>query len=95
MMDRSLRDPRKSKGLCCPISFSWPRLGPFTFERHDARAQDVIIDIIYCGICYSDILHTARNAWEGIRYRTVPGHEIVGQVVAVGKMSKITRPAIW
>ena len=60
------------------------KLGPFSFERRAARAQDVVIDILYCGICHSDI-HTARNEWEGIQYPTVPGHEIVGQVTAIGK----------
>lgn len=60
------------------------KLEPFAFERRDARKQDVVIDILYCGICHSDI-HTARNEWKGIQYPTVPGHEIVGQVAAVGE----------
>ncbi|MDT4939163.1 MAG: alcohol dehydrogenase [Pseudonocardiales bacterium] len=58
-------------------------LAPITIERRDVGASDVKIDILYCGICHSD-LHTARNEWHGTRYPTVPGHEIVGRVSAVG-----------
>jgi alcohol dehydrogenase (NADP+) len=59
-------------------------LGPFSFERRDLRADDVAIDILYCGICHTDI-HQARNEWGRSRYPIVPGHEIVGRVTAVGK----------
>ena len=63
-------------------------LVPFTFERRDPRPTDVVIDILYCGICHSDI-HTARNEWGWTHYPYVPGHEIVGRVAAVGdKVSK-------
>lgn len=58
-------------------------LVPFSFERREPRAQDVVIDILYCGICHSDI-HTARGEWEGTQYPNVPGHEIIGRVSAVG-----------
>lgn len=58
-------------------------LSPFTFERRDPRAGDVVIDILYCGICHSDI-HMARDEWGGTVYPFVPGHEIVGRVAAVG-----------
>jgi len=47
------------------------------------QAKDVEIDILFCGVCHSD-LHTARNDWGGTLYPTVPGHEIVGKVTAVG-----------
>jgi uncharacterized zinc-type alcohol dehydrogenase-like protein len=61
-----------------------PWLAPFTFERRAPGAQDVSIDILYCGVCHSD-LHTARNEWGGrTAYPCVPGHEIVGRVKAVG-----------
>jgi uncharacterized zinc-type alcohol dehydrogenase-like protein len=61
---------------------------PFKFERRDPRPSDVAIDILYCGVCHSDI-HSARNEWGGTRYPFVPGHEIVGRVAAVGnKVSK-------
>ncbi len=58
-------------------------LAPFSFERRDPGPDDVRIDITYCGVCHSD-LHTARNEWGGTLYPTVPGHEIVGRVSAVG-----------
>ena len=56
-------------------------LAPFTFERRAPRANDVQIDIMYCGICHSD-LHQARNEWQNSIYPMVPGHEIVGRVTA-------------
>ena len=58
-------------------------LKPFTFERRAPGADDVQIDILYCGVCHSD-LHTARNEWNNTLYPSVPGHEIVGRVTAVG-----------
>ncbi len=58
-------------------------LAPFSFERREARADDIVIEILYCGVCHSD-LHTARNDWENTIYPVVPGHEIVGRVVSVG-----------
>ncbi len=59
-------------------------LAPFSFERRDPGADDVAIDILFCGVCHSD-LHTARSEWEGTLYPCVPGHEIVGRVMAVGE----------
>jgi alcohol dehydrogenase (NADP+) len=58
-------------------------LAPFTIDRRAAGPKDVVIDILYCGVCHSD-LHTARSEWPGTRYPCVPGHEIVGRVTAVG-----------
>jgi uncharacterized zinc-type alcohol dehydrogenase-like protein len=58
-------------------------LAPFTFERRDPRPDDVVIDILYCGVCHSD-LHTARNDWGWTTYPIVPGHEIIGRVREVG-----------
>ncbi|ACZ78256.1 Alcohol dehydrogenase GroES domain protein [Dickeya parazeae Ech586] len=52
--------------------------------RRQRRPDDVEIDILYCGVCHSD-LHTARNDWGWSSYPIVPGHEIIGQVVAVGE----------
>lgn len=57
---------------------------PFHFERRDPRENDVVIDILFCGICHSDI-HVARNEWGASHYPFVPGHEIVGRVSAAGK----------
>jgi alcohol dehydrogenase (NADP+) len=59
------------------------RLAPFSFERRDPGPHDVQIDILYCGVCHSD-LHQARNDWSNSLYPMVPGHEIVGRVVQVG-----------
>jgi uncharacterized zinc-type alcohol dehydrogenase-like protein len=56
---------------------------PLSFERRDVGPNDVSIDILYCGVCHSD-LHTARGEWGGTLYPCVPGHEIVGRVTAVG-----------
>jgi uncharacterized zinc-type alcohol dehydrogenase-like protein len=58
-------------------------LAPFSFERRDPRPHDVAIDILFCGVCHSD-LHTARGEWEGVQFPAVPGHEIIGRVAAVG-----------
>lgn len=58
-------------------------LAPITIDRREPRENDVAIDILYCGICHSDI-HTVRNEWGNGRYPLVPGHEIVGRVAAVG-----------
>jgi uncharacterized zinc-type alcohol dehydrogenase-like protein len=69
-------------------NFPTDKLAPFTFERREPRAEDVVIDILYCGICHSDI-HTARNEWGNTTYPYVPGHEIVGRVKAVG--GKVSR----
>jgi uncharacterized zinc-type alcohol dehydrogenase-like protein len=59
------------------------KLAPFQIERRDPGADDVQIDILFCGVCHSD-LHTARNEWNNTLYPSVPGHEIVGKVTAVG-----------
>ncbi|WP_028964943.1 NAD(P)-dependent alcohol dehydrogenase [Sphingomonas phyllosphaerae] len=66
-------------------------LAPFSFERRDPQPDDVAIDILFCGVCHSD-LHTARGEWPGTLYPCVPGHEIVGRVRAVG--SDVTKFAV-
>ena len=58
-------------------------LAKLDFERRDPRPDDVQIEILYCGVCHSD-LHTVRNEWGNTSYPVVPGHEIVGRVTAVG-----------
>ncbi len=63
-------------------------LAPFAFERRDLRPNDVAMEILYCGICHTD-LHQARNDWGWSTYPVVPGHEIVGRVTEVG--SEVTR----
>ncbi|MBJ6763195.1 NAD(P)-dependent alcohol dehydrogenase [Myxococcaceae bacterium JPH2] len=58
-------------------------LGPFSIERREPQAHDVLIDILYCGVCHSD-LHQAKDEWGGAIFPLVPGHEIVGRVSQVG-----------
>ncbi len=63
-------------------------LTPFSFERRDPGPNDVIVQILFSGICHSDI-HQVKDEWGGSIYPMVPGHEIVGRVTAVG--SEVTR----
>ncbi|MCF3107991.1 NAD(P)-dependent alcohol dehydrogenase [Niabella sp. CC-SYL272] len=58
-------------------------LQPWDFERREVGTNDVLIDILYCGICHSDI-HQVRSEWGPAIYPLVPGHEIVGRITAVG-----------
>lgn len=58
-------------------------LKQINIKRREVTAKDVEIDILYCGVCHSDI-HTARNEWPGTIYPNVPGHEIVGRITKVG-----------
>lgn len=58
-------------------------LSPFNIDRRAPGPEDVAIDILFCGVCHSD-LHTVRSEWGGTQYPCVPGHEIVGRVTAVG-----------
>ncbi|SKA02252.1 NAD(P)-dependent alcohol dehydrogenase [Sediminibacterium ginsengisoli] len=62
-------------------------LAPFSMERREPGEHDVQIEILYCGVCHSDI-HQVRDEWGGSIFPMVPGHEIVGRVVKVG--SKVT-----
>jgi alcohol dehydrogenase (NADP+) len=68
-------------GYAAKHSFS--RLKRFEFERDEPQATDVVIDILFCGVCHSDI-HQVRNEWSNTIYPCVPGHEIVGRVTAIG-----------
>src|SRR5665213_1328049 len=63
-------------------------LDNYEIERRTPKTTDVQIEILYCGVCHSD-LHTVRNDWGGTIYPVVPGHEIVGRVTAVG--DKVTK----
>src|SRR6476620_135410 len=62
-------------------------LEPWNLERRAPKPHDVQIEILFCGVCHSD-LHTARNEWGGTIYPVVPGHEIVGRVTNVGNQVK-------
>jgi uncharacterized zinc-type alcohol dehydrogenase-like protein len=66
-------------------------LAPFTIERREPGPYDVLIDILYCGVCHSD-LHQARDEWGGAIFPMVPGHEIVGRVTRVGE--RVTKLAV-
>ena len=59
-------------------------LEPYQINRREPGPKDVEIEILYCGVCHSDI-HTARNEWGGTKYPVVPGHEIVGKVSRLGQ----------
>ncbi|MCW3168646.1 NAD(P)-dependent alcohol dehydrogenase [Chryseobacterium sp. 09-1422] len=58
-------------------------LKEMNIERREATPKDVEIEILFCGVCHSD-LHTARNDWGGTKYPAVPGHEIVGRITKIG-----------
>jgi uncharacterized zinc-type alcohol dehydrogenase-like protein len=75
----------KSKAYAAQSSES--PLAPWEVQRRDPRPEDVRIEILFCGVCHSD-LHTARNEWKNTLYPSVPGHEIVGRVTAVGSNVK-------
>jgi len=66
-------------------------LAPWQFDRRDPRPDDVSIEILYCGVCHTD-MHFARNDWGNAKYPIVPGHEIVGRVTAIG--AEVTAHAV-
>lgn len=65
------------------VTSAGARLAPFAIERREPAAGDVLIEILFCGVCHSDI-HMARDEWGGAVFPLVPGHEVVGTVVRVG-----------
>ena len=75
----SKRSPTKAYAAQSPTS----RLAPFQIERRALRPRDVQVEILYCGVCHSD-LHMVRNEWGQTIYPVVPGHEFVGRVTAIG-----------
>jgi uncharacterized zinc-type alcohol dehydrogenase-like protein len=80
--------PAKTKTLGYGTESAKAPLAPFSFARREPLPQDVQLEILYCGVCHSD-LHTVRNEWTNTTYPVVPGHEIVGRVTAVG--NEVTR----
>jgi len=66
-------------------------LAEFSFERREPRDTDVVIDILYCGICHTDI-HQVRDEWGGSSFPMVPGHEILGRVSRIGVAVKKFKP---
>src|SRR5579871_3803793 len=75
--------PAKTKTAAYGAQSATSPLAPFSFTRREPLPQDVQLEILFCGVCHSD-LHTVRNEWKGTTYPAVPGHEIVGRVTAVG-----------
>lgn len=75
--------PTKAYAVKSPTS----TFEPFSFTPRELRPRDVLIKILYCGICHSDI-HKARDEWSNSQFPMVPGHEIVGKVSAVGSAVK-------
>lgn len=75
--------PAKTKTAAYAAQSATSPLAPFSFTRREPLPQDVQLEILFCGVCHSD-LHTVRNEWKGTTYPAVPGHEIVGRVTAVG-----------
>ena len=75
----------KAKGYAAQSAKS--DLAPWNFERREVGQHDVQFDILYCGVCHSD-LHQVRDEWGGSIYPMVPGHELVGKVVKVGSHVK-------
>ncbi len=71
----------KATGYAAQHSFS--RLKPISFERDDPKHGEVEIDVLFCGVCHSDI-HQVRNEWSNTVYPCMPGHEIVGRVTRTG-----------
>lgn len=71
----------KAMGYAASHSFS--RLKPLAFEREEAGAHEVEIEVLYCGVCHSDV-HQAENDWGNTVYPCMPGHEVVGRVTKAG-----------
>lgn len=80
----SKTDGSKSKTAAYAALSEKGELQPFSISRRELRAHDVQIEILYCGVCHSD-LHQVKNEWKNTIYPLVPGHEIVGRVTAIGK----------
>ncbi|QNH61661.1 NAD(P)-dependent alcohol dehydrogenase [Hymenobacter sediminicola] len=78
-----------SKGYAAPATHA--PLAPFDFQRRDVGPHDVRIEILFCGVCHSDV-HQVRDEWGGSIFPMVPGHEIVGRVTEVGAHVKGFKP---
>ena len=83
--------PAKTKTVGYAAKSASSPLAPFSFARREPLPQDVQIEVLYCGVCHSD-LHTVRNEWKNTTFPVVPGHEIVGRVTAVGGEVKRFKP---
>ena len=86
--DASSAQPATARAYAATSATS--KMSPLTIQRRAPRPQDVQIEILYCGVCHSD-LHQVRNEWDYAQptvYPCVPGHEIVGRVVKAGSAVK-------
>lgn len=91
LLDSNLNEAREGKRISAKgyaVQHKSDTFKPFEFSRHALGENDILIEILFAGICHSDI-HSARSEWKEGIYPMVPGHEIAGKVVAVGsKVSK-------
>ena len=71
------------KALGYAAKHSYSRLKPIEFEREEASANEIEIEVLYCGVCHSDI-HQVKNEWSNTVYPCMPGHEVVGRVTKLG-----------
>jgi uncharacterized zinc-type alcohol dehydrogenase-like protein len=76
------------KTLGYAASHSFTSLKPHEFEREEPRPHEVLIDVLFCGVCHSDI-HQVKNEWHNTVYPCIPGHEVVGRVARIG--ASVTR----
>jgi uncharacterized zinc-type alcohol dehydrogenase-like protein len=71
------------KALGYAASHSFTSLKPHEFEREEPKSNEVVIEVLYCGVCHSDI-HQVKNEWSNTVYPCMPGHEVVGRVAQAG-----------
>ncbi len=87
LLDSNLNEVKEGKRISAigyAVSNKDDKFKPFSFSRHALGDNDILIEILFAGICHSDI-HSARSEWHDGIYPMVPGHEIAGRVVAIGK----------
>jgi uncharacterized zinc-type alcohol dehydrogenase-like protein len=72
------------KSIGYAASHSFTSLKPLEFEREEPKSNEILIDVMFCGVCHSDI-HQAKNEWSNTVYPCMPGHEVVGRVARVGE----------
>jgi uncharacterized zinc-type alcohol dehydrogenase-like protein len=85
--DSSTDDPGMLQAVGFAAKHSFSNLKRFSFERAPASADEVEIQVLYCGVCHSDI-HQVKNEWSNTVYPCVPGHEIVGRITRAGSAVK-------
>jgi hypothetical protein len=64
------------------------------FERRKPREDDIVVQILYCGVCHSD-WHTILNEWKNTKYPLIPGHEVSGKVIKIGSKFMFTMPPMY